>query len=182
MTTTVYTVGHSTRAIDALLDVLAASGIEMLVDVRAFPRSRRHPQFNRDALETALAEHRIRYVWRGEVLGGFRKPRAESRHVALREPALRGFAEHMETRAFQNALTELLEGARSARVAIMCAERDPAQCHRALIADAALVRGARVIHLIESGERRDARLSPLASVAGQTLVYDGGQPGLLGDP
>jgi uncharacterized protein (DUF488 family) len=179
--TTVYTVGHSTRAIEALLGVLAECRIQILFDVRAFPRSRRHPQFNRDALESALAAHHIRYAWRGEALGGYRKPGTESRHVALREPAFRGFADHMQTDTFTDALTELLECAGSAQVAVMCAERDPAQCHRALISDAALVRGARVIHLIERGESREAHLSPLARVEGEALVYDGGQPRLLDD-
>jgi uncharacterized protein (DUF488 family) len=179
---TVYTVGHGTRAIEALLGMLEDCRIQILFDVRAFPRSRRHPQFGRDALEMALRARRIRYAWRGEALGGFRKPCAPSRHVALREAALRGFADHMETDAFTGALTELLEHAESAKLAIMCAERDPGQCHRALISDAALVRGARVIHLIERGESREARLSLLARVDGETLVYDGGQPRLLDDP
>lgn len=179
MATTIYTIGHSTRAIEALIGVLADSGIETVVDVRALPRSRRHPHFNRDALEAALSSRRIRYVWRGKTLGGLRKPRPESRNVALREPAFRGFADHMATDAFKDALTELLELADSAPLTIMCAERDPAACHRALIADAALVRGAQVIHLIDRGESREAQLSAAARVADTVLVYDGGQPRLL---
>jgi uncharacterized protein (DUF488 family) len=181
MMMTVHTVGHSTRTIEALVDVLTECRIQILFDVRTFPRSRRHPQFNRDALETTLATRGIGYAWRGEALGGFRKAREESRHTALREPAFRGFADHMETGVFKDALTELIECAETAPVAIMCAERDPAQCHRALISDAVLIRGARVIHLIEPGERREARLSPLARIEGETLVYDGGQPRLLDD-
>jgi uncharacterized protein (DUF488 family) len=179
MDITLFTIGHSTRAIDALLDVLAASRIEALCDIRALPRSRRHPQFNQDALEAALASRHIRYSWRGKALGGFRKPRLDSRHIALRNPAFRGFADYMEASTFDDALNEVLQAAGRERLAIMCAERDPAQCHRSLIADAALVRGARVIHLVDRGEQRAARLSGLARVDGVALVYDRGQPWLL---
>ena len=181
MATTVYTIGHSTRTIDMLLDILAASGIEILVDVRAFPRSRRHPQFNRDALESALASCDVRYSWHGKALGGFRRPRVDSRHVALREPAFRGFADYMETDAFENALNDVLGAATRTRLALMCAERNPSECHRALIADAAVVRGAKVVHLIDRGEQREAQLSTLARLEDVVLVYDGGQPRLLED-
>jgi uncharacterized protein (DUF488 family) len=181
MVTTLYTVGHSTRSIDALLELLAESKIAMLVDVRAFPRSRRHPQFNRDALERALAARGIGYAWLGKALGGFREPRPDSRHLAFREPAFRGFADHMETAAFDDALSTLLLQASRERTAVMCAERDPAQCHRGLIADAALVRGARVVHLIAPGECREAALAARARLVGRTLVYDGGQPPLIDD-
>lgn len=181
MATTVYTIGHSARPIDELIETLAASRIEILVDVRAFPRSRRHPRFNRDALEVALASCGVEYAWRGKALGGFRKPWPDSRHVALREPGFRGFADYMETDAFVDALADLLSLAQSERLVMMCAERDPSECHRALIADAALVRGARVIHLISRDEQREGRFSPLARVDGEMLVYDGGQQGLLDD-
>jgi len=182
MATMLYTIGHSTRQIEALLDVLVASRIETLFDVRAFPRSRRNPQFNRDALGAALASRDIRYAWRGEALGGFRKARPRSRHVGLGEPAFRGFADYMETDVFAAALAELLATAESERLVIMCAEREPCECHRALIADAALVRGARVVHLIDRDEQHEAHLSGLARMDGAALVYDGGQPRLLDDP
>ena len=110
-----------------------------------------------------------------------RKPRSDSRHVALRNPAFRAFADYMESDAFDAALSELLRRAARERLAIMCAERDPAQCHRSLVADAALAREAQVIHLIGSGEQRAAELSGLARVEGRTLVYDGGQARLLDD-
>jgi len=181
MATTLYTIGHSSRDIGELIDVLAASGVGMLVDVRAFPRSRRHPQFNQRALEAALGARGIGYSWRGEALGGFRTPRPDSRHVALRVAAFRGFADYMESAAFETALAEVLRQAERERLAIMCAEREPAECHRSLIADAALARGAQVIHLIDRGEAREARLSTVARMAGDTLLYDAGQPRLLDD-
>lgn len=181
MTATLYTIGHSTRTIESLLEVLAESGIEALVDIRALPRSRRHPQFNREALEGALASAGVRYAWHGKTLGGFRKPRPDTRHLALRIPAFRGFADHMESEAFRCSLDEVLRSAARERLAIMCAERDPGQCHRSLIADAALLRGAQVIHLIDRGEHRAAQLSAIARAEGVTPVYDAGQPRLLDD-
>lgn len=179
MTATLYTIGHSTRTIESLLEVLAESRIGALIDIRALPRSRRHPQFNRDALDDALASQGVRYSWHGKVLGGFRKPRPDTCHVALRIPAFRGFADYMESAAFAISLDELLKAAERERLAIMCAERDPGQCHRSLIADAALLRGAQVIHLIDRGEHRAAHLSAIARRVGATLVYDAGQPRLL---
>ncbi|MGB8437679.1 MAG: DUF488 domain-containing protein [Burkholderiales bacterium] len=181
MTATLYTIGHSTRTIESLLEVLADSGIEALVDIRALPRSRRQPQFNRDALEDALASQGVRYSWHGMALGGFRKPRPDTRHVALRIPAFRGFADHMESEAFRCSLDEVLRAAERERLAIMCAERDPDQCHRSLITDAALLRGAQVIHLIDRGESRAAHRSAIARAVGATLVYDAGQSRLLDD-
>lgn len=181
MATTLYTIGHGTRPIEVLLEVLIESSIKMLVDVRALPRSRRHPQFNQEALEATLASRGIRYTWRGKALGGFRKPRPDSRHAALRNPALRGFADYMEADAFNDALNEVLRFAGCERVAIMCAEREPAQCHRAMIADAVMLRGVQVAHLIDRGELHPARLSALARAEGVSVVYDGGQPRLLGD-
>jgi len=181
MTTTLYTIGHSAREVGELIGVLVASRIATLVDVRAFPRSRRHPQFNQRALADALAAHGIGYSWHGKALGGFRKPRADSRHTALRVAAFRGFADYMETAEFGAALDDVLRRAQQERLAIMCAEREPAECHRSLIADAALARAARVIHLVDREESREARLSTVARVAGVALVYDAGQPRLLDD-
>lgn len=169
---TVYTAGHSNRSIGDLIALLEEAGVHALVDVRAFPRSRRWPQFNRDALAGSLAARAIGYAWRGEALGGFRKPAADSPHVALSD-AFRGFADHMATAAFAQAIAALLAEAARAPTAVMCAERLPADCHRSLIADALIARGASVVHLIEPGKREPARLSPAARVDRGCLVYDG---------
>lgn len=175
MANPLYTVGHSTRSLDELARLLRAAGADTVLDVRAFPRSRRHPQFNRERLASGLAALGIGYAWAGEELGGFREPRADSRHTALAEPAFRGFADYMESAAFGAALDAVLARAARERVAIMCAEREPSQCHRSLIADAALARGARVIHLGVAEGERPARPSPAARAVDGVLVYDGGQ-------
>jgi uncharacterized protein (DUF488 family) len=179
MRTTLYTVGHSNRPLDALLLLLQEAAIGCLVDVRAVPSSRRHPHFARAALAAALASQRIAYLWAGAALGGFRQPRPHSPHVALVE-AWRGFADRMDTDVFRNALEKLLADAHDMRTAIMCAEKHPPDCHRSLIADALVARGVRVIHLIDAGQSKPAELDRRARVTDVGLVYDrGAQDSLL---
>jgi uncharacterized protein (DUF488 family) len=179
MATTLYTVGHSNRPIEAFIDVLAEVGIARLVDVRAMPRSRRWPQYDGETLARSLAAHRIEYVWRGEALGGFRKPSPDSPHFALRG-SYRGFADHMATAQFAAAIALLVGEAARSPLAIMCAEGLPSECHRALIADYLLARGVDVMHLIAPGERAAAQLNPAVRIVDGQLVYDSvPQPRLL---
>jgi uncharacterized protein (DUF488 family) len=171
---TVYTIGHGKREIDEFLGLLREAGIECLVDVRAYPASRRHPQFSREALERSLTGAGIRYVWEGKSLGGRRKPAADSPHVALRSPAFRAYAAHMTTEEFRAGLQRLLELAGGSRSAIMCAERLPWECHRNLISDALSIRGVRVLHLMSTGQSREHALNPVARKDGERLIYDAG--------
>lgn len=161
--TALSTVGHSNHTLDAFLGMIQAHGIARVVDVRAFPRSRRHPHFNRAALADALADAGHGYTWAGDVLGGFRKARPDSRHTALSEPGLRGFADYMETEAFAQALARLVALAGQDRVAIMCAEADYRHCHRQLIADALSLAGVEVTHLHAS---RPAQAHTLSATLG----------------
>ena len=135
--------------------MLRAAGVELLVDVRRYPSSRRHPQFNRAALAEALP---FRYEWWGESLGGRRSRSAASRHPALRHPAFAGYADHMDTPEFRSAVEALL--ALRTTAAIMCAETAWWHCHRMLIADALTIRGGTVVHLLEVGRRQPHRLHP----------------------
>jgi uncharacterized protein (DUF488 family) len=176
---TVYTIGHGNRPLDELIAMLKEAGIERLVDVRAFPASRRHPHFGRAALEQSLPAAGIRYVWEGEALGGRRKPRADSPHVALRHPAFRAYADHMMTPEFHGAVERLLQTARAAPAAVMCAERLPWQCHRFLISDFLVAGGNEVIHLVNPGKRQSHRLNPIARIREGELVYDGRTQGEL---
>jgi len=176
----IWTIGHGSRSIDEFLGLLADSAIECVVDVRAYPSSRRHPQFARDALERSLASPGIRYVWEGSALGGRRKPGENSPNVALNNPGFRAYADHMATEAFRAGLQRLLELERSARAAILCAERLPWQCHRNLIADSLAARGARVLHLMGARKSIEHTLSPLARIEGERLVYDAGKQSALG--
>ena len=129
-----WTVGHSTRSIRTLIDLLRQAGIELLADVRRHPWSRRHPQFTRDALAGSLQAEDIEYDWFPE-LGGMRKPREDSHNTGWRNDRFRGYADYMETQAFRVAVARLLEVARSKRAACMCAEQEWQQCHRGLLAD-----------------------------------------------
>jgi len=167
-----YTIGHGDRPIAVFVAMLHEAGIGTLVDVRRHPGSRRHPQFGREALAAALADAGIEYRWEGEALGGRRRTRPDSRHGAWRSDSFRGYADHTETRDFRAALERVLDAARERPVAVMCAERHPSQCHRQLLADAALARSVPVVHLLEPGRSEPARLNDFARVEGLNVVYD----------
>lgn len=171
MTLTLYTVGHGNRQIGELMALLQEAGVDTLVDVRAQPRSRHNPQFNDDTLRLACENAGIVYHWAGRQLGGMREPRPDSPHLALDE-GLRGFADHMDTEAFQKGVSQLQHLAARGTCAILCAERDPAQCHRSLIADYLTLQGARVVHLVAPGETREHALSSAVRRESAALVYD----------
>lgn len=177
---TLYSIGHGSRSTEEFLSLLRAHRVECLVDVRAYPRSRRHPQFSRIVLEGALAVGGVRYVWEGAALGGMRRPARDSRHVGLDDAAFRGYADHMGSAEFAAALGRLKVLARTRRVAIMCAEVMPQYCHRGFIADALVAGGVPVWHLVGPVDTRPHRLNPAARVAGATLVYDCGRQLALG--
>ena len=169
----IYTVGHGNRESEELVNLLRAAGVQCLVDVRAYPRSRRNPQFARSALEPVLRAHGIRYVWEGQALGGMRRPRAESPNVALADAAFRGYADHMASGEFQDAVQRLLTLADGQAIACMCAETDPQHCHRSFIADALVARGAGVSHLIGTRDIREHSLRAGARLSREGwLLYD----------
>ena len=125
-----FTIGHSTRTLNELIEALQAHGIQTLVDIRSFPMSRRLPHFNRESLEKSLPEAGIRYVWMKELGGRRRKIRDDSPNVALRSPGFRNYADYMLTEDFQHAINELVRLAEHSRTAYMCAERLYFRCHR----------------------------------------------------
>jgi uncharacterized protein (DUF488 family) len=168
--TLVLTVGHSSREIAALVALLQAHEVGLLFDVRAAPYSRRHPQFNREALAASLQSAGIGYRHM-PALGGMRRPLPASLNTGWREDAYRGYADHMTSDDFAAARDAVLDAARGQRVAIMCAEADPAQCHRRLIADALMARGAAVEHIIDAGPRRGHEMTPFARVAHGDVSY-----------
>ena len=132
--------GHGTRSAVAFVFLLQQSRIDTLVDVRAYPVSRRYPHFSRDALSQSLSVEGIRYDWQGNALGGMRKD---------------GYGSHMQTPLFADAARALIEASRDRRLCIMCAETQPTGCHRAYISDWLVASGERVIHLIGPDEKRD---------------------------
>jgi uncharacterized protein (DUF488 family) len=178
-----FTVGHGTRTLAQLVVVLEAAGAGRVVDVRRFPSSRRHPHFSREALARSLSDHGIGYAWRGDALGGRRSvdPGSMSRHHALRVAAFRAFAEHMDTDGFRSAIDELVRAARRPPpLAVLCAETVWWRCHRRLISDALVLRGARVHHLLEAGRAQAHPLHEAVRADGEGRpVYDVGAPAPL---
>ena len=170
----VFTIGHSTRSIDEFLALLREARIEAVVDVRRFPMSRRHPQFNAEALAASLRAAGIGYR-HVPALGGRRGKRAdgkESPHTLWREESFRNYADYAETAAFRTALEDLSRLAREQRVAIMCAEAVWWRCHRRLIADHLLAAGVPVEHILERGKIEAAELTPGATVrADGSILY-----------
>ncbi len=172
-TPTVFSVGHGARTAESFLGILREAGIRRLVDVRTAPGSRRHPWFGRDAIAEALGREGIAYEWWGRDLGGFRKPAPGSPHLALRNDGFRGYADHMGTETFRDALARLIETSRERPTAIMCAESLWWRCHRRMIADALTVAGVEVVHLTDRGPQPH-ELHPNARVEDGRLVYDVG--------
>jgi uncharacterized protein (DUF488 family) len=167
----IWTIGHSTLTIESFLDVLTNNGIALLIDVRRFPGSRRHPQFGRDALAHSLASRGIDYA-HFEALGGRRRPRPNSHNTAWRSESFRGYADYMETPEFSRAIDALLREAAARRVAIMCAERLWWQCHRGLIADCLKARDQEVTH-IGAGETERHPYTSAARIIDGRLSYQG---------
>ena len=147
---TIFTIGHSTRPIAEFFALLTRSGIARVVDIRAFPGSRRHPHFNREALARELPAAGIEYLHRPS-LGGRRRLPPNPPPSAWRNDSFRAYAEYMRTADFRAALDELIELGASERTVIMCSEAVPWRCHRTLVSDALTARGVRVEHILDSG-------------------------------
>jgi len=169
---TVYTIGHSTRTLDEFIALLRAHSVAQLADVRTIPKSRRHPHFAADALSLSLAGAGIGYRHARE-LGGLRKPAAGSRNMAWRHQGFRGYADYMETAAFEGALDALVDWSRKARTTVMCAEAPWWRCHRQLIADALVARGLEVRHIMSARESAEHTLTEFARVDATRVTYPG---------
>jgi uncharacterized protein (DUF488 family) len=160
----IYTIGHSNRSWDVFLTLLTQNRIAQLLDVRKIPRSRFNPHFNDRAMREALTEHGIAYVPMPE-LGGKRNPTPDSPNTAFRaEGGLQSYADYMATPEFFFALEQLMARAEETPAAIMCAEAKPENCHRQLIADALLLRGHPVMHILGAHEIRAHNLHKAARV------------------
>ena len=176
----IYTIGHSILSAEEFLHLLRGHGVGQLADVRTIPKSRRHPQFARDALDAFLARHGVTYRHFAS-LGGLRKPRSDSINTAWQHPGFRGYADYMQTEEFTRGLDELLEFSRDgearsgAVTAVMCAESKWWQCHRRLLSDALLVRGVPVQHIVSSGAAKPHELTEFARPEHGKVIY----PGLL---
>jgi uncharacterized protein (DUF488 family) len=166
----IWTIGHSTRPLEEFIGLLRAENIELLADVRRYPASRMHPHFNAEALRQSLTAAGLRYEAHPE-LGGRRSPRPGSANTRWRNASFRGYADYMETPAFEAALARLMADAAHARTAIMCAEAPWWRCHRALIADALKARGVEVLHIMGGKDPIVHPYTSAASVVDGKLYY-----------
>ena len=167
----VHTIGHSTRTSETFLALLKLHAIELLIDVRRWPMSRRHPQFSRETLAASLKENGIDYLWRGD-LGGFRKPDADSPNMGWKVGAFRAYADFMLTEEFERIIREMQAIAEPTRIALMCAEAVPWRCHRQLLADAFVVRGFAVRHIMDDG-CHEHKLPRFVEPEGTRIFYRG---------
>lgn len=165
------TVGHSTADAAPFAELLGRTGVELLVDVRSFPGSRKFPHFGREQLQTWLPAAGVEYRWESRLGGRRKKIFADSAHTALRDASFRNYADYMTSDpAFEIALDEVLAEADQRVTAIMCSEAVYWRCHRRLVCDAAvLLRHADVLHI-----GHDGRLTPHALTSGVRLDPGGG--------
>jgi uncharacterized protein (DUF488 family) len=170
---TLYTIGHSTRSLEELIAALQAHEVNTLVDIRAFPMSRRLPHFNRESLEKNLVGADIQYVWMKE-LGGYRKKiREDSPNIALRNASFRNYADYMLSPEFNEAISKLVVLAEATRTAYMCAERLYFHCHRMLVSDWLVAHGHEVLHIDGTGPAKSHQLMSEARMMDGQLIYRG---------
>lgn len=164
---TLWTIGHSTRTLEEVVHLLKSFNIELLMDVRHYPGSRKFPQFNKENLRITMPENDVEYEHMVE-LGGRRKVDPNSQNDGWRLAAFRGYADYMETQEFKNALAKLEKIASEKRTAIMCAEAVWWSCHRSMISDALKVNGWEVLHIMsEKTATEHPYTSPARVVDGQ---------------
>jgi uncharacterized protein (DUF488 family) len=175
---TIWTIGHSTRALEEFLDLLAEYRIEAIADVRRFPGSRRYPHFASDALAVTLPAHGIAYQWIPK-LGGRRKVQPGSPNTAWRNASFQGYADYIATVEFAEGLAELLELAASKRTALMCAEAVWWRCHRSIISDVLKLRGIEVIHIVDATHTTVHPYTSPARIVDGRLSYAPPQGALL---
>lgn len=169
---TIFTIGHSTRSLDEFVALLQQVAIDLLVDVRSFPRSRTNPQFNGDVLSSSLASFGITYHPIG-ALGGLRHHPPDKPHNTFWHNASFGnYADYAETPSFQRGLDELRTLALDHCCAIMCAEAVWWRCHRRIISDYLLAEGVTVAHIMGRNRIDLAKLTPGAQlVPGGKILY-----------
>jgi uncharacterized protein (DUF488 family) len=167
----IWTIGHSTRAIEKFISLLEEHGIKQLADVRLLPGSRRYPQFNKETLADSLSQAGICYEHFPE-LGGRRKPRGDSPNTAWRNEAFRGYADYMETEEFGKGVRRLIDLAGEAGpTAIMCAEAVWWRCHRGLISDYLKARGIEVLHIMDANKTEPHPYTSAARIVDGKLSY-----------
>ncbi len=166
----VFTVGHSTRSLDELIQLLTTFGVGLVVDVRTVPLSRHNPQFNKETLAGGLKTANIKYLHMPE-LGGLRRPVHDSVNLGWENKSFRGYADYMQTRDFTENLLRLIALIQKNCIVIMCAEAVPWRCHRSLLSDALTVRRIKVKHILTETSFMNHELTPFAHAEGTKVTY-----------
>jgi uncharacterized protein (DUF488 family) len=172
---TIFTIGHSTRTLDELVELLRAHGVRRVIDIRTIPRSRHNPQYNRETLGPALRSRKIGYVHL-KGLGGLRRAKPNSRNLGWHNASFRGFADYMQAPEFEAALRRAIELSKGKSSALMCAEAVPWRCHRSLVADSLVARKLRVEHIMSVTRANRHKLTSFARVRGKKVTYPSDRP------
>ena len=170
---TIWTIGHSSRPLEVFLALLKGPGIEYVADVRRYPGSRAHPQFNQGELSRSLIDTGMRYFAFPE-LGGRRTPSPASKHTIWEHAAFRAYADYMDTAEFRAGLERLAQIACEGKTAMMCAETLWWRCHRSMIADALKADGFRVLHIMDGAIVSNHPYTSAARIVDGKLHYGAG--------
>ena len=170
---TFFTIGHSTRSLDELIEALQAHSIQTLIDIRSLPMSRRLPHFNRESLDTTLPQAGIQYLWMKELGGRRKKSLTDSPNVALRSDSFRNYADYMLSPEFERAMAQLVALAENSRTAYMCAERVYFKCHRMLVSDWLVAHGNEVLHIDNEKPAKAHKMMAEARMEDGRLIYRG---------
>ena len=168
-----FTIGHSTRTVEAFVHLLHAAGVTLVVDIRSIPHSRTNPQYNQDTLPATLAAFNIDYIHLPE-LGGLRhksKTVAEGTNGFWENASFRNYADYALTPEFKDGLDKLIALGRKQRCAIMCSEAVWWRCHRRIVADYLLAHGEQVFHLMNTDKVALASFTKGALVKGGLVIY-----------
>jgi len=167
---TIYTIGHSTHAMDRFIKILQTYQIELVVDIRSIPRSHHNYQFNENELKHDLEQIDIGYIHLKE-LGGLRHTTKFSINTAWKNSSFRGFADFMQTKEFEKGIEQLVKLAGEKQTVIMCAEAVPWRCHRSLIGDALIVRNIEVVDIMNERTSSEHKITPWAKIDGVMITY-----------
>jgi uncharacterized protein (DUF488 family) len=179
MSQQIFTIGHSNQSLAQFLGLLAQHRIEVIVDIRRFPSSRKFPHFNRDNLAAALQDAGIEYHWLEGLGGRRRENRPISANLGLENESFRNYADYMLTEQFREALGKLREIARRKRTCLMCAESVYWRCHRRLVSDFLLANQVPVEHIFPSGELRPHQPTPGSRLEAGQVTYPAEQKSLF---
>ena len=167
----IFTVGHSTRTLDAFVGLLGAYGVEAVADIRSWPSSKRFPHFGREALEGHLREAGIEYRWIKKLGGKRGRIRGDSPNTGWQAEMFRNYADYMDTDKFRAGVEELLSLARGNTTAVMCAEALYLRCHRQILADKLESVDVEVVHIGGVDESQRHRYTHFLQIDKDRLTY-----------